>query len=281
MNSQATLLPQVISDIKILSPNEAENNTINDQLQFPITYDNTNALENFNIIDSDSMDDLLDKDTYIFDATFKNNAQDKIDPAFNSTTQYFANIYNVFNNVDIFTENTTDMLSSTVSSTSTPPNQYVFAKNLSNDDSLDNLLKDFSNSREDLCDSTFEDTLQYSDNDNTVANTISSASSTSGSMCTDNYAYLSPKISSKNIRRMSHPVTPSYLTAKKNKYGCKFCGKHFSRPSSLSTHLNIHTGDKPFICPYKDCCKRFNARSNMTRHHKTHFKTPTDETLLS
>ncbi|CAL9735284.1 hypothetical protein MOSE0_H02322 [Monosporozyma servazzii] len=281
MNPQAALLPQIFSDTKLLSPLQSENNTINDQLELPIAYDNNSVLESFNGIESDAMNGFKDKDAYIFDNTCKNGIQDKIDPTFNSATQYFAHIYNVFNNIELFADNSSDMLSSTVSCTSTPPNQYVYPKNLSDDNSFDNLLNDFSSSHDNFRESTFEDSLQFSDNDNTISNTMSCTSPTSESTCTENYVYSHSKTSSKNLRRMSHPVTPSYIGTKKNKYGCKYCGKHFSRPSSLSTHLNIHTGDKPFICPYKDCSKRFNARSNMTRHHKTHFKTPTSENLLS
>ncbi|CCK71520.1 C2H2-type zinc finger protein KNAG_0H01070 [Huiozyma naganishii CBS 8797] len=63
-----------------------------------------------------------------------------------------------------------------------------------------------------------------------------------------------------------------YQHSKKNRYGCSICGKRFARPSSLNTHLNTHTGDKPYTCPHGSCSKVFNARSNMTRHYKTHFK---------
>ncbi|GMM57438.1 hypothetical protein DAKH74_040540 [Maudiozyma humilis] len=64
----------------------------------------------------------------------------------------------------------------------------------------------------------------------------------------------------------------TYDEAQKFKYGCKLCGKRFKRPSSLKTHTNIHTGFRPFVCPYKQCEKAFNAKSNMLRHYKLHFK---------
>lgn len=51
---------------------------------------------------------------------------------------------------------------------------------------------------------------------------------------------------------------------------CPVCGKICSRPSTLKTHYLIHTGDTPFKCPWQDCKKSFNVKSNMLRHLKCH-----------
>jgi uncharacterized Zn-finger protein len=51
---------------------------------------------------------------------------------------------------------------------------------------------------------------------------------------------------------------------------CNVCSKWFPRPSGLATHMNTHTGNKPFKCPVPDCDKFFTVRSNARRHMRTH-----------
>lgn len=281
MTPQYSTPQQLFLNTESSGLSSSDNNNNNNIV--PPTATANNVLEDFNIINSSIIEDLQENNAFNFKNTFNYNSYNNIQQANKSSTQYFANIYSVFNGSDISTNNSSDMLSSTASNatTITPTNQYTFAKAFTNGDSLDNLLNDFSNYSEKSCDSAFEDSLQYSDTDNTISNNITTTSSpVESTIYLENNIHLSPKSSSKHLRRMSHPATHTYNNSKKNRYGCKFCGKYFSRPSSLSTHLNTHTGDKPFICPYKGCCKGFNARSNMTRHYKTHFKMSTGEYLL-
>jgi uncharacterized Zn-finger protein len=65
-------------------------------------------------------------------------------------------------------------------------------------------------------------------------------------------------------------VVPSRCA--KWKYTCSVCQKLFERPSTLKTHMNSHTGERPFGCPNKSCKRSFTVRSNMMRHHKKCIK---------
>lgn len=54
------------------------------------------------------------------------------------------------------------------------------------------------------------------------------------------------------------------------KYECGWCGKRFSRPSSLKIHHHSHTGEKPFVCNEPGCGRTFSVQSNLRRHQKSH-----------
>ncbi|KAJ6586452.1 hypothetical protein DFH09DRAFT_1143407 [Mycena vulgaris] len=51
---------------------------------------------------------------------------------------------------------------------------------------------------------------------------------------------------------------------------CSVCGKDFDRPSTLQTHLNIHTKEHWYACGLGECGKMFNTNSNAKRHQRTH-----------
>ncbi|KAH7907945.1 hypothetical protein BJ138DRAFT_1069585 [Hygrophoropsis aurantiaca] len=55
---------------------------------------------------------------------------------------------------------------------------------------------------------------------------------------------------------------------------CHLCPKSFPRPSGLKTHMNSHTGSKPYKCSVPSCGKTFAVRSNAKRHLRTHGINP-------
>lgn len=95
----------------------------------------------------------------------------------------------------------------------------------------------------------------------------------------------SPELSFKQIQDqlLKSGPEPGYIHVWNNKIGrgarykkkihvktCHICGKEFSRPSTLKTHVVVHTEARPFICRYPGCDKSYNVRSNLRRHEKTH-----------
>ncbi|KAI0785616.1 hypothetical protein C8Q75DRAFT_794569 [Abortiporus biennis] len=60
--------------------------------------------------------------------------------------------------------------------------------------------------------------------------------------------------------------------ASPHRYECSYCGKGFTRPSSLKIHINTHTGEKPYVCPFEGCGRSFSVQSNMRRHARVHTR---------
>lgn len=51
-------------------------------------------------------------------------------------------------------------------------------------------------------------------------------------------------------------------------YGCNICGKKFSQFWNLKIHRNTHTGERPYQCML--CPERFSDPSNLKKHQKRH-----------
>ena len=73
-----------------------------------------------------------------------------------------------------------------------------------------------------------------------------------------------------NLASVSNSAKASKSAMIRTKRTCSICQKVFNRPSALKTHMFIHTGEKPFVCEWPGCGKKFSVRSNMIRHSKIH-----------
>uniref|UniRef100_A0A3Q3GJE1 C2H2-type domain-containing protein n=1 Tax=Labrus bergylta TaxID=56723 RepID=A0A3Q3GJE1_9LABR len=57
-------------------------------------------------------------------------------------------------------------------------------------------------------------------------------------------------------------------SSRRRDYTCRFCGKGFSSPTSLGSHLRTHTGEKPYGCNV--CGKKFSHFCNLKIHRHIH-----------
>lgn len=67
----------------------------------------------------------------------------------------------------------------------------------------------------------------------------------------------------------SHMKTHTRTDADR-RYKCPTCGVGHVEKSNLAKHMLIHTGEKPFACPYPECGSRFRQQATLTAHVHAH-----------
>ncbi|WVQ92987.1 hypothetical protein IAU59_000050 [Kwoniella sp. CBS 9459] len=82
--------------------------------------------------------------------------------------------------------------------------------------------------------------------------------------------YQQPLFASFGIDARSEDGKRQERLVKARRHVCPVCDKRFNRPSSLNTHMAVHTGAKPYVCNRPDCGRRFSVSSNLRRHERTH-----------
>ena len=51
-------------------------------------------------------------------------------------------------------------------------------------------------------------------------------------------------------------------------FKCELCQKIFHIEIDFKTHMKIHNGEKPFICNFPNCFRKFNRKVNLELHEK-------------
>jgi uncharacterized Zn-finger protein len=55
---------------------------------------------------------------------------------------------------------------------------------------------------------------------------------------------------------------------------CTFegCDKAFITMGNLKSHLCNQTGEKPYVCPFENCGKRYSRLCRLKIHQRTHLR---------
>ena len=63
-----------------------------------------------------------------------------------------------------------------------------------------------------------------------------------------------------SITTISHPKRRDRKKKKQKGFSCPYCTKTCQTSSALKVHIRVHTGEKPYICRYPGCPRRFTIK---------------------
>ncbi|KZV94665.1 hypothetical protein EXIGLDRAFT_834865 [Exidia glandulosa HHB12029] len=70
--------------------------------------------------------------------------------------------------------------------------------------------------------------------------------------------------------RLPPDTAPTPEEIRRKPLECPYCRRRFDRPSIRRTHMNSHTGERPFKCKVSGCTRTFSVLSNKYRHERSH-----------
>ncbi|THH30696.1 hypothetical protein EUX98_g3508 [Antrodiella citrinella] len=60
----------------------------------------------------------------------------------------------------------------------------------------------------------------------------------------------------------------THVPAEERRWACEICMKRFVQKTALTTHMNSHSGDKPYVCGIGICDSLFSDPSSRSRHRR-------------